>query len=280
MHASPAAAGGGWPEPVCDTHSHVYPENPMGEATLADYLASARAIGVRRHVIVQSKAYRHDTRGTLEVVSRIGLDRARAILWDEPSWCTADRARLHAAGVRGIRYLFPAGTAVAVDALARCAATIAPLGWHLLVQAEGEALTDAVLDELADLDCPAIIDHVGRFAPHVTAGSRAFQALVRFVGNGGWVKLAAPYYGTPDGGADFRPLKARVQALLEAGRSRIIWGMNWPHVNLPADRRPDEAAMLRSLLVVLGSDSDSRLVLAANAARLYGFDEVPAAQGR
>ena len=280
MQAFPAAAAGGWPEPVCDTHSHVHPDNPAREAMLADYLASARAIGVGRHVIVQSKAYRHDVHGTLEVVSRIGLDRTRAILWDDPSWRTAEYERLHAAGVRGVRFLFPAGAAVAVDALAGCAARIAPLGWHLLVQAEGEALTEAVLDELAELDCPAIIDHVGRFAPAVTAGSRPFQALVRFVGDGGWVKLAAPYYGTPDGRADFRPLQARVQALLEAGRSRIIWGMNWPHVNLPADRRPDEAAMLRSLLVVLGSDSDSRLVLAANAARLYGFDEVPAAQGR
>jgi D-galactarolactone isomerase len=277
MFTCAAVAAAGWPEPVCDAHSHVYPENPAREATLAEYLAAARSIGVGRHVIVQSKAYRHDWGGTLDVVARLGLDRARAILWNDPSWRRDDRERLHAAGVRGVRFLFPPGSAVDVAALAACAALIAPLGWHLLVQAEGEALSATVLEELAELDCPVVIDHIGRFAPAVAAGSPSFQALVRFVGDGGWVKLAAPYYGTPDHAADFRPLQARIQALLDAGHSRIIWGMNWPHVNLPADRRPVEWAMLDSLLAVLRSESAARLVLAENASRLYGFAAAPAA---
>ena len=270
-----ALSGGlaGGHEPICDTHSHVYPDNPAQEATLDGYLQAAQSIGVGRHVIVHAKAHRHDPQCTLDTVARLGLDRARAVVWEDPGWGDADHRRLHDAGVRGLRFLYADGAPVAVEALAQSAARIAPWGWHLLVQADGTALNQEVLAALGRLACPVVIDHLGRFGPEVDARSSAFGALVRFLGEGGWVKLAAPYYATPDARADFRPLQARVHALLDAGGSRIIWGMNWPHVNLPADRRPDDAAAFESLLAVLRSESEARAVLASNAARLYGFGE-------
>ena len=271
-------AGSGWAEPVCDTHSHVYPDNPEHEATLDGYLRAAHSVGVGRHVIVHSKAYRHDSRCTLDTVARLGLDRARAVVWEEPGWHDDDRQRLHLAGVRGVRHLYANGASPDLGVLKESAARVASWGWHLLVQADGAALQEDDLVALCQLPCPVVIDHIGRFAPDVAARSGSFGALVRFVREGGWVKLAAPYYGTPDGSADFRPLQARVHALLDAGCSRIIWGMNWPHVNLPANQRPNEAAMLESLLGVIRSEPEARAVLAANAARLYGFGEVTATQ--
>lgn len=271
-------AASGWAQSVCDTHSHVYPDNPQREATLDAYLRAAHSAGVGRHVIVHSKAYRHDTQCTLDTVARLGLDRARAVVWEDPGWHDDDRQRLHFAGVRGVRHLYGDGVALDLAALKASAARIAPWGWHLLVQADGAALQEASLDALGQLACPVVIDHIGRFAPDVAARSRAFGALVRFVREGGWVKLAAPYYGTPDASADFRLLQARIHALLDAGGSRIIWGMNWPHVNLPRNRKPNEAAMLESLLAVLRSEPEARAVLATNAARLYGFPEATVTQ--
>jgi D-galactarolactone isomerase len=226
-------------------------------------------------VIVHSKADSGEPAGTLETVSRLGLPRARAVVWDDPSRSGEDRERLHLAGVRGVRFLYPAGVPPDVAELHRSATRIAPHGWHLLVQADGGSLHAALLAELCTLACPVVIDHIGRFAPDVDAGSRTFGALVRFVRDGGWVKLAAPYYGTADGSADFGPLRARIHALLDAGGSRIIWGMNWPHVNLKA--RPDEARMLETLLALFRSQDEARAVLATNAARLYGFAEAASA---
>lgn len=262
-----------WPHPPCDTHSHVYPDADDGrpnEAPLADYLAVTQPLGVRRHVVVHSKAHRHDRQCTLDTVARLGLDCARAVVWEEPHWRDADLERLHAAGVRGVRTLHPPGVSVDVAALRATAARIAPLGWHLLVQAEA-AEWPACAEALATLPCPVVVDHIGRLGPDATPEDASFQALLRFVRAGGWIKLAAPYYASRDGAADFRPIAARVQALLAAGGPRTIWGLNWPHVNLPAGRRPDERATLESLLEVIGSPEQARAVLADNAARLYGF---------
>jgi predicted TIM-barrel fold metal-dependent hydrolase len=262
-----------WPHPPCDTHSHVYPDSDDGrhnDASLQDYLGVTRPLGVGRHVVVHSKAHRHDAQCTLDTVARIGLDRARAVVWEDPHWSDADLARLHRAGVRGVRTLFPDGAPVDIAALRNTAAKLAPLGWHILVQADGPAWP-ACADALNDLPCAVVVDHMGRFGPDTGPGSPAFKAIVRFLRRGGWIKLAAPYYANRDGAADFRPLAPRLHALLEAGGTRAIWGLNWPHVNLPADRRPDEAATLESLLAVIGTGPQARAVLADNAARLYDF---------
>jgi len=262
-----------WPHPPCDTHSHVYPDVGDGQhnaASLQDYMRVARSLGAGRHVIVHSKAHRHDPQCTLDTVARIGLERARAVVWEEPEWNDADLERLHRAGVRGVRTLYPAGVPVDTAALRNTAAKVAPLGWHLLVQADGSAWADCV-DALNALPCPVVVDHIGRFGPDAGPGTTAFESLVRFVRQGGWIKLAAPYYGTRDGASDFRQLTPRLHAFLEAGGSRAIWGLNWPHVNLGLDQRPDEVATLESLLHVFDSVVQARAVLADNAARLYGF---------
>ena len=80
-------------EPICDTHSHVYPDNPAQEATLDGYLQAAQSIGVGRHVIVHAKAHRHDPQCTLDTVARLGLDRARAVVWEDLGWGDADHRR-------------------------------------------------------------------------------------------------------------------------------------------------------------------------------------------
>ena len=278
---SPLAASFGladWPHPPCDTHSHVYPDAHDGrrnDASLEEYLGVARSLGVGRHVVVHSKAHKHDSQCTLATVARIGLDRARAVVWEDPLWSDVDLERLHGAGVRGVRTLYPAGTPVDLAALRNVAAKVGPLGWHLLVQAEAREWP-ACADALNALPCPVVVDHLGRFGPDATLETPQFQALLRFVRQGGWVKVAAPYYGTRNGAADYRPLAARVQALLEAGGARAIWGLNWPHVNLAPERRPDEHATLESLLAVIGCGTQARAVLAENAAQLYNFTPVTA----
>jgi D-galactarolactone isomerase len=169
--------------------------------------------------------------------------------------------------------LYPAGAAVDVATLRATAARIAPLGWHLLVQADGSAWPGCA-DALATLPCPVVIDHLGRLGPGAAPESRAFQALLRFARAGGWIKLSAPYYATDGGACDFGPLAPHLHALLDAAGDRAIWGLNWPHVSLA--RRPDERVTLESLLSVLRCAGQEQAVLADNAARLYGFGPAPA----
>ena len=157
-----------WPHPPCDTHSHIYPDAGDGQhnaASLQDYMRVARSLGVGRHVIVHSKAHRHDPQCTLDTVARIGLERARAVIWEEPrSGTTPTSSDCIARACVVCEPCYPAGVPVDAAALRNTAAKVAPLGWHLLVQAEGAAWPDCV-DALNALPCPVVVDHIGRFGP-------------------------------------------------------------------------------------------------------------------
>jgi D-galactarolactone isomerase len=265
--------------PVCDTHSHVYPDTaPLhSRATLDHYRSLTDGMGVHRHVLVQAKAYQQDIGSVTETIKRLGVHRARGVLWDDASWTAADLQTLDSQGIRGVRTLFGPGVELDMASLRATAERIAPVGWHLLVQAETTAWMPHV-EELSALPCPVVLDHMGRLGPACDAEEAAFHAWLRFAQRGGWTKLSAPYYGTRGQMASFESIAWRVQAWLDVAPDRALWGMNWPHVNLPIDERPDDAATLESLVKLLTSPQQAQAVLSGNAAALYGFsDHQPAA---
>lgn len=259
---------------ICDTHSHVYPSVP-GEhnpASHAAYLAQTRAIGVKRHVVLQAKAHLEDAGCTPDAVAAMGLSCARGVVWEDPRWSGQDIEALHARGIRGVRVLYPPGVHPDAEALLVIARKIAPFGWHLVVQAEADVWPTAV-DALNGLPCPVVIDHMGRLPVECDHAFPPYQALLRFVRAGGWIKLSAPYYATRGKAATFEPLHGRVRALLDIGWERALWAINWPHVNLGEHEKPDDGATLESLVRLFTSASEARAVLAGNAQRLYGFPD-------
>jgi len=268
------------PAHACDTHSHVYgdleryrplPGQRVDPGTcLEDYLALARSFGVQRHVFVQAKAYGEDPACMLDAISQLGVAHARGILMGDAPLSAAELARFDQAGIRGLRFLFPGTNPVDVQRVQQAAHHIADLGWSLLVQADGLALADC-LPALTALPCPVVIDHLGRMPVACDVDSPPFQALLRFVEAGGWVKIAAPYYATPHGEADFMVIESRVHALLDVCSDRLIWGMNWPHPNFTPGSKPDDTACLHSLLRVLRSPGEKQRLFVDNPARLYGF---------
>lgn len=259
---------------ICDTHSHVYPSVPgqANPASLEAYLAHTREIGVRRHVVLHAKAHADDVHCTPQAIAAIGAARARGVVWEDPRWTAHDLGRLTTLGVRGVRVLFPPGTRPDPAALLATARKIAPHGWHLVVQAEADAWPDCV-DALNAMPCPVVIDHIGRLPIELAAACPSFQALQRFLRAGGWIKLSAPYYATVGKHAGFEPLHERVRTLLDVGWERALWAINWPHVNLAENEKPDDGATLESLVSLFTSAAEAHAVLAGNAQRLYGFPD-------
>lgn len=268
------------PPLACDTHSHIYGDPKRYSldagrsyeegALLEDYLQHVGRLGVERYAIVQASAYGTDPQCLLDAISILGMYRARGVIMPDPRLSAADFSRLHQAGIRGVRYLYPEGAAINTADIRLTSEKIAALGWSLIVQGDGLALA-ANIDGLMGLPTPVVIDHLGRLAPGTGLDSSEFKALIRFLENGGWIKLSAPYYGTPDGAADFSALSSRVHAFLDAAPDRAIWGVNWPHLSFTADHKPDDTATLASLLSVLRSDAEMQAVFVDNPARLYGF---------
>ena len=76
------------PEGACDTHIHFYdkryPTAPTAaftppDASVSDYLAVKRRLGLSRTVVVQPSAYGTDNRCTLDGIAALGLTTTRGV---------------------------------------------------------------------------------------------------------------------------------------------------------------------------------------------------------
>ena len=138
------------PPGACDCHIHVYdPAYPLAasatfkppHAPVDAYRAVQRALGLQRVIVVQPTGYGFDNRCTLEALAQLGTN-ARAIVVIAPDTPDAELRRLHALGVRGVRFMMisGAGGVLPWDALEPLAARIAPLGWNINLQLDGREL--------------------------------------------------------------------------------------------------------------------------------------------
>ena len=258
------------PPGSCDTHSHVYvpreqcPHHPGRTPDLiADvdaYRAMLARLGIERAVRV-----------TLQAIAGLGLARARGVAVCRPDASDAALDALDEQGIRGLRFFLLVDD-VGLDAIEPMARRCADRGWHVVVQGRGEWLDDA-LPILRRLPCPVVIDHLGRTPAAAGAGHPGFRALLRFVEDGNcWVKISAPYLSSDSGPPHYADVAERVRALAHARPDRLLWAANWPHPNSPVDAKLEEADCLDPLLEWVPDEGARRLILADNAARLYGFD--------
>jgi D-galactarolactone isomerase len=268
------------PPGACDTHFHIYdtrfPFAPTAaskppEASIADYLAMCRRVGIARHVVVQSSAYGTDNRCTLEATAALGA-AARAIVVVDESVTDGELERLTGLGARGIRFhMFPGGV-LPWDAMDRMAARVLPFGWIVQVQCDGHELPEheSLLRRIRNT---MIVDHVGKFLEPVPPRHPAFRSLLRLVENGRtYVKLAAPYETSKAGPPYYDDVGALAKELIAMAPERIIWASNWPQRMASGERGPDSADMLDLLLDWAPDAQAQKLILVDNPARLYGFE--------
>ena len=182
--------------------------------------------------------------------------------------------------MRGLRFYLIVDDFVLDDAPAM-AKRIAPFGWHLQVQNDGNWMPDA-LPILSDLPVDVVIDHVGRTPPENGVDDPGFQSLLKFMETGRcWVKISGLYRAGP---LDLvgRDGAAVVQSLLAANPERVIWGSDWPHTpphddETQPDARPspfrnvDTGGLLDLLLDWIPAETVRHRVLVENPATLYGF---------
>jgi D-galactarolactone isomerase len=184
----------------------------------------------------------------------------------------AELRRLHAQGVRGVRFMIlpGAGGLLPWHALPAMAARIAPLGWHINLQLDGRELPQhrALIDALP---CAVVIDHTGKFLEPVLPSDPAFKLLLGLVEEGHtYVKLSAPYEVSKVGPPHYGDVGALAKELVKAAPDRMLWASNWPHPT-PNGPRPDEAVLLDVLLDWVPDEGVRQKVLVDNPARVYGY---------
>ena len=265
---------------ICDAHMHVF-QLPGGErdaqarltpavpaGAMSDYRSVAARLGIRRHVVVQPSHFGSDNRTTLAAVREFG-PRARAVVIPTAGAREDEITRLTDAGGVAARIFLLRDTGLGAAHLERTAELIAPFGWHLEVQCDGEQLA-GVIPLLDRLPVPSVVDHLGRMPKGTRPGDRLFGLLVDHAKGGhGWVKLSAPYHNSRARDSGFDDLRPQVEALALAAPDRLVWGTNWPHVQF--DQKPDDLALANDLLALLPDPALARRILVENPASLYRF---------
>ena len=267
------------PPDATDCHHHIYDTRfPFasqatlrpGEALVSDYRALQKRIGTSRNVIVQPSSYGTDNRLLLEALAQFGA-RARGIAVVNTGVTDAELKELHKGGVRGIRFnLSPPGTTT-LDMVKPLAARVAPMGWHVQVNAPAAFLLDARAT-WADLPCPVVFDHLAHI-PQPDASKHPAFAMVRELLQQGkaWVKLSGFYNDTKIGPPTYADSVQVASTYAREAPERVVWGSDWPHPTEQPDRIPDDAILLDRFGDSVPDESARHRILVENPARLYQF---------
>jgi predicted TIM-barrel fold metal-dependent hydrolase len=272
MHALPALHG--W-----DCHAHLfgpyarYPLAPARsytppEALEEDYARLLEQLGLGRGVLVHPSAHGADTRLVLAALA--ARPQWRGVLVSRDATAAQMRA-WRIAGVRGLRFSHRsaaganfAGSA-SIEDLQRLAPRMAAAGLHAQLWTDCQALP-AIAGMLQALPVPVVLDHMGGFDHRAGVDAPGFRALLALLQDHPvWVKLCA-YRNLLDA-PDMELGQRFHQRLCEANAAQLVWGSDWPHLNLtPA---PRTEALLQMLVRWTGDAALLHRILVDNPARLY-----------
>ena len=179
---------------ACDAHCHVF-----GPADRFPYAAGRTytppdapfealqklhgILGIERAVIVQATCHGTDNSATLDAIRR-SQGRYRGVAIVDDSFTESDFERLHAGGIRGVRFSFARhiGSAPDFAQVQRVVSKIAPLGWHVVLYLEAEDIIENA-ETLAKLSVPVVIDHMGRVKTGGGVEQPAFKLLLGLLKN-------------------------------------------------------------------------------------------------
>lgn len=273
------------PRLACDCHAHIcgpadqFAFSPKRiytppDALLPDYLSMLATVGVERTVLVQPSIYGADNTVMVRAMAQSTIP-CRGVAVVEDSISDSELETLHAIGVRGIRFnivdVRDPGGAVAWSEIRALSQRVKPLGWHseFLVHADDYPDFDTMF---ADFTVDVVFGHMGYLRPPLNPENPGFQALLRLIRQGrAWVKLTGPsrIAARDIPYPDVTPI---ARALIEAAPDRIIWGTDWPHVNINK-AMPNDGDLVDMLSDWIPDPALRQKILVDNPTALYGFDE-------
>ncbi len=263
------------PPPGWDCHVHVFdgsaPPRPGHYLPVHRPLAQIEEVaarhGVGHLVLVQPSIYGTDNTVLLRALEE-GQGRHRGVAVLDGAVDDAHLDRLHAAGVRGVRFnlVSPAGHAGDVAAELRALAPkLRRLGWHAQWYVQADTLPQLVGWQ-AGSGLPFVLDHLAGLHAGLADGHPAWAAVQALAGAGAWVKLSGWY--RLGAAAPYLALLPVIRRLAGLFGPRMVWGSDWPHTSFQADRLPPYASTLSPVREALG-DAALHAVLRQHARSLY-----------
>ena len=285
FHPNPSAPAYRPPPGAVDAHCHVFgpearfpfaPERKYTpcDAGKEDLWALRDHLGFTRNVIVQATCHGADNQALVDALAHAG-DRARGVATVQRDVTMEELGRLHAAGVRGVRFNFVKRLVdrLPQEDLQETAGKIAPLGWHVVIYFEAEELPE-IQELVTALPTIVVVDHMGR--PDVTrpVEGEDFQRFARLLEEhrNFWTKVSCPERLSVSGPPDYADVVPFARHLVERFPDRVLWGTDWPHPNMKS-HMPDDGRLVDFLPRIAPTEALRRALLVDNPMRLYWPEE-------
>src|SRR5688572_18461984 len=267
------------PPGACDAHCHVFgPGKRFPYAKERTYeppdapkerLAELHQhLGFQRAILVQASCHGTDNSAMLDALaSSKGAWRGVAMVAKNVG--QMELQKLHAAGVRGIRYNFVKhlGGTPQLDVVEGMINRIGPMGWHLALHVDGDSMAE-MREFLRKLTIPFIIDHMGRVQARLGLEQPAFRQLLELMKDNPrtWVKISGPERVSASG-KPFYDAIPFAQALVKAAPDRVLWGTDYPHPNVKS--MPNDGELVDLFAKTVEDDATRKQILVDNPAKLY-----------
>ena len=267
------------PAGACDCHFHLFgptqryafdPASPYisADALPETYFELQQVLELSRGVLINGGAYGRDYTHLVDTL-RSFPDRLRGIVLPPEDMSTDEIRRLDTLGVCGMRFISERRHGklprLSPD-LARRAFDAAQ--WQVHFYPAGDL--EAMAPQLLALPNTIVLDHFGGIDADI-ANPPGLKALLSLLDTGRvWVKLSGPMRCTREDYpyAKVTPLARR---LVEHAPQRLIWGSDWPHVNMNDRAMPNDGDLLELLAGWAPHPAVRASILAGNPATLFGF---------
>lgn len=266
-----------------DCHIHLFgpasrfpfaAESPYvsDDALPEHYFALQDVLGLEKAVLVSGGGYGTDTTHLKWVLERYG-SRLRGILLPRPDFAGEDMEDLNRLGVRGVR-MFGAPPGNEWDHLpridARVAALVQEIGWHVQYHSITRDDIEHAADRLLELPGRIVVDHLGMFDPRLGLDQPGFRAILRLLDSGRvWIKLSGPMRAAREEDYPYPSITPYAQKLAAHAPERMLWGSDWPHVQMNGRIMPNDGDLIDLLAQWVPDEATRFRILADNPLELY-----------
>jgi len=269
------------PPGACDAHCHifgpgdVYPYAPERsytppDAPLARFKQLQRTLGLERAVLVNASCHGNDNTVILDAIAQ-SSGKYRGVANVDAEIADAELERLHAGGVRGIRFNFVQhlGGTPDLDEFDSLVQRVRPLEWHVVLHFDAADLVE-FREMLRALPVPFVIDHMGRVPTNDGLEQEPFRILLQTLRmENCWVKICGAER-ISSMGPPFMDAVPFAHALLAVAPDRVLWGTDWPHPNIKK-HMPNDGDLVDLIPLYMPDAALQKKVLVENPHRLYEF---------
>lgn len=268
------------PAGAVDAHCHVFgpgdtfPFAPERKYTPCDaswqQLFDLRDfLGFEKNVVVQATCHGADNSALLDVLARSN-DKARGVVTVRPDITEEELARMHALGVRGVRFNYVKRLVDPKpdDYYRGIIEKIKPLGWHVVLYFEPSDLREK-WDFFTSLGVPIVVDHMGRPDVSKPLDNPDFALFQQFMREHDvWAKVSCPDRLTVTGSPLYTDVIPFAKAIVEEFPDRVLWGTDWPHPNMKKEM-PDDGILVDYVPSIATTPELQQKLLVTNPNNLY-----------